>query len=136
MCKLPSADTFYSLTDHSSKMVRLLQSVYRSALKEIRPSYLLIVFLARTYLQFYTLLQFLFNINKRKNIYFIYTDEQTLLLRTFMFSSINALIDFSLRCMYLFSLIRELFYENKYITLTIIKTIKYSVPDFINFLLK
>ncbi|XP_052708782.1 heme peroxidase 2-like [Crassostrea angulata] len=31
MCKLPSADNFYSLTDHSRKMVRLLQSVYRRA---------------------------------------------------------------------------------------------------------
>lgn len=49
MCKLPSADNFYSLTDHSRKMVRLLQSVYRFTL-----------------VQFYTLLKFLLNITKKK----------------------------------------------------------------------
>lgn len=63
MCKLPSADNFYSLTDHSRKMVRLLQSVYRFTL-----------------VQFYTLLKFLLNITKKnKNlINSIYTDERTL----------------------------------------------------------
>lgn len=74
MCKLPSADNFYSLTDHSRKMVRLLQSVYRFTL-----------------VQFYTLLKFLLNITKKIRI----------LLTLFI------QMNFTLRCMYLFSFIRE-----------------------------